>query len=273
VAPTITSTPVLTATVGVAYSYDVNATDPNAGDVLTYSLDTAPAGMTINAVSGLIGWTPTSAQVGSNAVTARVADGRGGFVTQSFTVVVPAVNRPPTITNPGNRTNEVGLALTLAITASDPDGNPLTYSAVGLPAGLAINATTGVISGTPTAVGVSNATVTVRDAVSQASTTFSWTTRDTTPPSTPARPDATYSGTSIRLSWVASTDKVGVAGYYVYRSTNRNTNGTRIATVTGTSWLDTAAVKNVVYYYRLQAFDAAGNLSAIGPSRRMVGRK
>ena len=61
VAPQITSTPVTSATVGVAYSYDVNASDAN-GDTLSYSLTQAPAGMTINASTGLIAWTPTRAR-------------------------------------------------------------------------------------------------------------------------------------------------------------------------------------------------------------------
>jgi hypothetical protein len=43
-APAITSTPVLTATAGQPYAYQVTATDPNVGDVLTYSLTTARAG-------------------------------------------------------------------------------------------------------------------------------------------------------------------------------------------------------------------------------------
>ena len=73
-APTITSTPVTSATEDAAYSYDVNATDPDVGDTLTYSLTTAPTGMTINATTGLISWTPTNAQVGANAVTVRVRD-------------------------------------------------------------------------------------------------------------------------------------------------------------------------------------------------------
>jgi len=45
---------------GLPYAYDVDATDPDAGDVLTYSLTTAPAGMSVNPTSGLIAWTPTS---------------------------------------------------------------------------------------------------------------------------------------------------------------------------------------------------------------------
>jgi hypothetical protein len=85
--PTITSTPVTTASDGVLYSYDVEATDPD-GDTLTYSLDVAPAGMSIDPASGLIQWTPAATQVGGNAVTVRASDPDGLFDTQSYTVTV-----------------------------------------------------------------------------------------------------------------------------------------------------------------------------------------
>jgi len=84
VAPVISSTAVLTATVGEAYTYDVDATDANTGDVLVYSLTTDVSGMGINSASGLITWTPTFA--GSYAVSVVVTDG-ALTDTQSFTVV------------------------------------------------------------------------------------------------------------------------------------------------------------------------------------------
>jgi len=56
--PVINSAAPVTATVGQPYSYGVQATDPDAGDTLTFSLFTAPGGMTINAQTGLINWTP-----------------------------------------------------------------------------------------------------------------------------------------------------------------------------------------------------------------------
>ncbi|MFN0185547.1 MAG: putative Ig domain-containing protein, partial [Aquabacterium sp.] len=89
VAPQITSAPETTARVGVAYSYRVTATDANGG-TLTFSLPTRPSGMTINATTGQIAWTPTAAQVGNRAVTARVVDPGGLATTQSFTVNVVA---------------------------------------------------------------------------------------------------------------------------------------------------------------------------------------
>lgn len=98
VAPQITSSPLTSATVGATYAYRVTATDAN-GDALSYSLTQAPAGMTINATSGQIAWTPTSTQTGNQAVTARVADPGGLAATQSFTVAVSVANVSPQIGN------------------------------------------------------------------------------------------------------------------------------------------------------------------------------
>ncbi|GAA4622625.1 hypothetical protein GCM10023196_015580 [Actinoallomurus vinaceus] len=82
-----------------------------------------------------------------------------------------------TVTNPGDQTSTVGTAANLQIHASDSaSGQSLTYSASGLPAGLSINSSTGLISGTPTTTGTSNVTVTAKDATGAGgSTSFTWT--------------------------------------------------------------------------------------------------
>ncbi|TAN40736.1 MAG: hypothetical protein EPN25_06495 [Nitrospirae bacterium] len=84
---TIASFPGTTAFIGQPYNYQVVATNPSpVCGSLTYTLDLNPAGMSISP-TGLIQWTPTPAQAGSNAVTVRVTDPIGFFDTQSFTVV------------------------------------------------------------------------------------------------------------------------------------------------------------------------------------------
>ena len=71
------------------------------GDPLHYELTTVPLGMTVGLPTGVLTWTPTVAQVGSHPVAILVTDGRGGQVTQSFTlpVVAVATNDPPVITS------------------------------------------------------------------------------------------------------------------------------------------------------------------------------
>lgn len=81
-----------------------------------------------------------------------------------------------TVTNPGSQTGTVGTAKSVQIQASDSGSLALTYSATGLPAGESINASTGLISGTPTTAGTYSTTVTAKDSTNASgSATFSWT--------------------------------------------------------------------------------------------------
>jgi hypothetical protein len=81
-----------------------------------------------------------------------------------------------TVTNPGSQSSTVGTAVSLQIAATDSaSGQTLTYSATGLPAGLSINSSSGLISGTPTTAGSSSAAVTAKDTTGASGTaSFSW---------------------------------------------------------------------------------------------------
>jgi YD repeat-containing protein len=95
------------------------------------------------------------------------------------------------------------------------------------------------------------------------SNTAAVTLADTTPPSTPAGLSATVSGGStVNLSWSASTDNVAVAGYTIERCQGSGcTSFTQIATTGGTSYSDTSVSSGFSYVYRVRAYDQAGNYS------------
>lgn len=86
------------------------------------------------------------------------------------------INRGPSLGVVLNTTSTIATDVSLNLSASDPDGDPLTYSAVNLPAGLSLNADSGLISGVPTTLSVSAVTVQVSDGQNPpASLSFQWT--------------------------------------------------------------------------------------------------
>jgi hypothetical protein len=109
-------------------------------------------------------------------VTAKDTTGATGSASFAWTIS-SATGNTVTVTNPGNQAGTVGTAASLQITATDSaSGQTLTYSAAGLPAGLSISTTTGLISGTPTTAGTSSVTVTAKDTTgATGSASFSWT--------------------------------------------------------------------------------------------------
>jgi YVTN family beta-propeller protein len=108
----------------------------------------------------------------------------------------------PTLSKPADVNGTTGTAASLQLLASDPNGDVLRYGAAGLPPGLAVNAATGQISGTPSAPGTYNVVATASDGVNTASVNFVWTVTGAVPltlTSVPA-PSASLSGSSVALT-------------------------------------------------------------------------
>src|SRR5207244_672645 len=136
-----------------ALTFTATASDPDAGQTLTFSLDAgAPAGATIGASSGAFSWTPTEAQgPASTPITVRVTD--NGSPAMSASEATPRsvneVNGAPVLAAIGNKTVNQGATLTFTATASDADvpANTLTFSLdPGAPSGATINGSTGAFS-------------------------------------------------------------------------------------------------------------------------------
>jgi hypothetical protein len=168
-APTITSTPITITTLGVEYTYDVDATDPD-GDTLTYSLTTKPTDMTIDENTGLIRWTPTLRD--TYVVVVEVSDG-SLTDTQSFPISV--VDQPPVINSTPVTTAEVGVAYTYDVDATDPEGDTIYYYLVVSPTGMTIDENTGLISWTPSAAHIGDNAVVVEASALELSTTQDFT--------------------------------------------------------------------------------------------------
>jgi fibronectin type 3 domain-containing protein len=92
---------------------------------------------------------------------------------------------------------------------------------------------------------------------------------DTVAPTTPQNLVLARVNATVQLTWSASTDAVGVAGYGIRRSTN-GTVGPRIARTSATTWTDATVQEGVTYTYAVTAFDAAGNTSPASSLRTIV---
>ena len=125
----------------------------------TWSVTGLPAGMTFNTTTGVVAGTPTV--VASGSATVKLTDANGDDPTaQSFTLNIVAV---PTITTSSLPVGDITVPYA-AIVLESAGTTPFIWSAANLPPGLTMNALTGVISGTPTAVGARAVSITLTDA-------------------------------------------------------------------------------------------------------------
>ncbi len=151
----------------VRLTFSISATDPD-GDSITYSATGLPSGASFS--NQTFSWTPTYAQAGTYQVTFIANDGQSQD-SETITISVVNVNRAPTLSQVGNRSVDENHALTFSVTASDPDGDAISYSATGLPSGASFGG--GSFSWTPSSsqVGSHNVTFVASDGNSQASET------------------------------------------------------------------------------------------------------
>lgn len=157
-APKISGTPPTTATVGQAYSFRPTASDAN-GDTLSFSIANKPAWASFSTSTGALTGTPASTNVGTTSnIVIKVSDGKASTSLPAFSVAVASSggtsNRAPVISGSPAATATVGSAYSFKPTASDADGNSLTFSIAGKPSWATFSTSTGQLSGTPSSSNV-----------------------------------------------------------------------------------------------------------------------
>ncbi len=160
---------------GQAVSVQVQA----SGSGVVYSAQGLPAGVAINASTGLISGTIAAGAYAAGPLyvsTVTYTDAAGASASQSF---VWLISDPVTLTNPGDQSGTEGVGVDLIPTATDVNGGDLfTWTQTGLPAGLSLDPDGGAITGTPAAgsAGVYVVTLTATDlGGASASQAFVWT--------------------------------------------------------------------------------------------------
>ncbi len=248
-APTIVNPDDQTTAVGAAVSLAIGATSQTS-----FAASGLPPGLSINPSSGVIGGAPTAA--GRYAVTLVAANAQA----QTSTTIVWTVgspggggNQPPNLAQPGDQVSTIGQPVSLSLVASDPNGDVLGYAATGLPPGLSIDPSTGLIGGTPTTAGQHAVTVQVTDGRGGVATaTFAWqvasagfTIDPVAAPAIPAAGSANFSvasngGAGTTYSWLfgdgtpatafssatTASHTYAAAGLYVVTVTARTADGT-----------------------------------------------
>jgi len=114
-------------------SFSISATDPD-GETITYSAPNLPSGAVLSAETGAFSWTPNYEQAGDYEVTFIAGDGQAED-SEAIIITVANTNRTPVLSSIGDRSVYLGNSLGFTISAIDPDGDTITYSATDLPDG------------------------------------------------------------------------------------------------------------------------------------------
>jgi hypothetical protein len=263
-APVISGIPSTTDTVGQAYSFTPTASAPN-GHTISFSISGKPGWASFDTSTGRLSGTPTAASVGNYSnIIISARDSAGGSSLAPFSIMVsnPTVsNPPPKVSGQPLTSVNVGSPYSFTPSATDSDGDKLTFSVRNMPAWASFNSSTGALSGTPASAYAgtySNIIISVSDG--------------TTSVSLPAFSISVtqVSSGSATLSWTPPTrNKDGSAltnltGYRIHYGTSASnlTQTIQVANPGLTSYV-LSNLSSATWYFGVTAYTNAGTESAL----------
>ena len=220
---TVTTASLAGGTVGTSYSATVQASGGTTPYTWSASSGTLPAGLALNASSGAISGTPTTAGTSNFTVQVRDSAATPATATKALTLTVAAAPVPLAVTTASVAGGTVGTSYSATLQASGGT-TPYTWSVSSgtLPAGLTLNASSGAISGTPTAAGTSNFTAQVRDsAATPATATKALTLTVAAAPVPPAISTSSLPDGTVGVSYSATMAATGGTGTYSWSLTGQ----------------------------------------------------
>ncbi len=264
--PRISGAPATTVQAQSGYSFRPSASDPE-GQGLTFSIANKPSWAAFSTATGTLSGTPARDQDGTYGnITISVSDGSLTASLPSFSIVVsPAPNGAPTIGGTPTASLVADTAYSFRPSASDPDGDALSFSISGKPSWASFDASTGALSGTPTdaqAGTYSNIVIRVSDG------------NATTSLGTFAIVVNRKTMGSATLSWAAPTQNVdgsaitNLSGYRIYYGASAGSLGTMVQV--SNPGISTYVVDNLssgTWYFAVTAYNSAGaesDRSAVG---------
>lgn len=226
-APIFISTPVLEATADTPYTYDIETVDPDSAS-LGITVLTLPAWLTLtdnmDGTATLTG-TPAEGDIGPHDVSLQVSDGTAS-TTQDFAITVAGVNAAPAFDSTPLTDATEDAVYTYDVTASDPDGGPLTITAPTLPAWLTLTDYgdgTATLTGTPADgdVGDSDVVLRVSDGTDSADQTFTIAVAAAAPPPPPPPPPPSGGGGGGSTSLLSMLGLLAMAAFRRRRMVGR----------------------------------------------------
>lgn len=221
-APQISGMPGTTLVAGNSYNFQPYASDPD-GNTLGFSIQNKPVWAGFSTMTGALSGTPASTQAGVYGnILITVSDGMASTTLPAFAITVdPPPNSAPRISGMPATTASTGSTYAFTPTATDADGDKLTFSVSNLPSWASFNTATGQLSGTPAATQAgtySSITIAVSDGKSTASL-----------PAFAIAVAQASSSYAVTLSWLPPTQNTdgsvltNLAGYRIVYGTNATT--------------------------------------------------